>query len=211
MKWKSSLQRLDKFSFFCCCLFVFYLFYFWLHWVFVAAPGVSVVAASQSYSSLRYTGFPLWCLLYCRAQALGAWASVVVAHGLSSCGSWALDHRLSSCGARAQSLCGMWDLPRSGLEPMPPALAGGFLTTAPPGKPQVHLFEKEQHILFFPLLKTQVNMFNYESYFLFHARQNNDFQFYWLVRIMQVNFQPRYLFCDPSSKLSFPICSRNAN
>ena len=25
----------------------------------------------------------------CGAQALGAWASVVVAHGLSSCGTWA--------------------------------------------------------------------------------------------------------------------------
>ena len=28
----------------------------------------------------------------------------------------------------------MWDLPRSGLEPVSPILAGGFLTTAPPGK-----------------------------------------------------------------------------
>ena len=30
----------------------------------------------------------------------------------------------------------MWDLPGPGLEPMSPALAGGFLTTAPPGKSQ---------------------------------------------------------------------------
>ena len=37
----------------------------------------------------------------CGARALGMWASVVVARGLSSCGSWALEHRLSSCGARA--------------------------------------------------------------------------------------------------------------
>ena len=29
----------------------------------------------------------------------------------------------------------MWDLPRSGLEPLSPALAGRFSTTAPPGKP----------------------------------------------------------------------------
>ena len=29
----------------------------------------------------------------------------------------------------------MWDLPRPGLEPVSPALAGRFLTTAPPGKP----------------------------------------------------------------------------
>ena len=38
---------------------------------------------------------------YCGAQALGTQASVVVASGLSSCGSRALEHRLSSCGARA--------------------------------------------------------------------------------------------------------------
>ena len=30
----------------------------------------------------------------------------------------------------------MWDLPGPGLEPVSPALAGGFLTTAPPGKPE---------------------------------------------------------------------------
>ena len=28
----------------------------------------------------------------------------------------------------------MWDLPGPGLEPVSPALAGGFLTAAPPGK-----------------------------------------------------------------------------
>ena len=28
----------------------------------------------------------------------------------------------------------MWELPRPGIEPVSPALAGGFLTTAPPGK-----------------------------------------------------------------------------
>ena len=44
----------------------------------------------------------------CGAQALGTWASVVVADGLSS--------------------CGMWDLPRPGLEPMSPALAGEDFT-----------------------------------------------------------------------------------
>ena len=43
--------------------------------------------------------------------------------------------RLSSCGLRAQLLRGVWDLPRPGLEPMSPALAGRLSTTAPPGKP----------------------------------------------------------------------------
>ena len=55
-------------------------------------------------------------------------ASLVVEHRLQR-------RRLSSCGSRAQSLRGMWDLPRPGLEPVSPALAGGFSTTAPPGKP----------------------------------------------------------------------------
>ena len=32
----------------------------------------------------------------------------------------------------------MWDLPRPGLEPVSPALAGGFSTTAPPGKPPAY-------------------------------------------------------------------------
>ena len=49
--------------------------------------------------------------------------------------------RLSSCGSRAQPLRGMWDLPRPGFEPVSPALAGRFSTTAPPGKPHMTLFE----------------------------------------------------------------------
>ena len=49
--------------------------------------------------------------------------------------------RLSNCGSRAQSLRGMWDLPRPGLEPASPALAGRFSTTAPPGKPGNMVFK----------------------------------------------------------------------
>ena len=60
--------------------------------------------------------------------------------GLSSCGSQALDRRLSSCGAQALFLRGMWDLPGPGLEPTSSALAGGFLTIAPPGKSLGHSF-----------------------------------------------------------------------
>ena len=45
--------------------------------------------------------------------------------------------RLSNCGSRAQLLCGMWDPPRPGPEPVSPALAGRFSTTAPPGKPKI--------------------------------------------------------------------------
>ena len=72
----------------------------------------------------------------CGARAVVARPSVVVARGLGSCGLRALEHRLSSCGARAWLLRGMWDLPGAGMEPvsLSPALAGGFLTAAPPGK-----------------------------------------------------------------------------
>ena len=58
-----------------------------------------------------------------------------MARGLSSCLSQALERRLNNCGAQAQSLCGMWDLPGPGIEPVSPALAGGFLTAEPQEKP----------------------------------------------------------------------------
>ena len=52
-------------------------------------------------------------------------ASLVAEHRLQT-------RRLSSCGSRAHLLRGTWDLPRPGLEPTSPALAGSFSTTAPP-------------------------------------------------------------------------------
>ena len=118
-------------SFCCCC---------WPSWVFVTACGLSLVVASRGYSLLWYMGFSLWWLLLLWSmgsrprglQYLWSMGSVVVAHGLSSCGSWAVERKLSSCDAYL--LHGMWDLPGRGFEPMSPALAGRFLTTAPPGK-----------------------------------------------------------------------------
>ena len=38
----------------------------------------------------------------------------------------------------------MWDLPGPGLEPVSPALAGGFLTTAPPGEAPEMALNKTQ-------------------------------------------------------------------
>ena len=69
------------------------------------------------------------------------WASGVTAHGLRSCGSWALAHGLSSCGTGAWLPCSMWDPPRPGIEPMSPVLAGRFFTTESPGKPSARLFQ----------------------------------------------------------------------
>ena len=109
-------------------LFIYLFIYLWLSWVFVAVHGLSLVAASGGYSLLRCAGFSLrWLLLM--------WSTGSRHMGFSSCGWWALERRLSSCGTRAQLIRGMWDLPGPGLKPMSPALAGGFLTTTPPGKP----------------------------------------------------------------------------
>ena len=98
-------------------LFILFI-YLWLHWVFVVARGLSLVAASRGYSLLWCACFsPWWLLLF---QSTGSRRV-----GFSSCGSWASERVLRS----------MWDLPRPGLKPVSPALAGGFLTTVPPGKP----------------------------------------------------------------------------
>ena len=115
-------------SFDSCPILNLFIYLFWLCWVFLAAGGLSLVVASGGYSSLRCVGFSLRWLLLLRST------------GSSSCGSRAVEHRLSSCGARAQLLRGMWDLPRPGLEPVSPALAGGLSTTAPPGKPYVQFY-----------------------------------------------------------------------
>ena len=45
----------------------------------------------------------------------------------------------------------MWDLPRPGLEPVSPALAGRFSTTAPPGKPPLSVCS--DHLLITRLVK----------------------------------------------------------
>ena len=54
----------------------------------------------------------------------------------------------------------MWDLPGPGIEPVFPALAGGFLTTAPPGKPAyIHLY-------------TYTNVITIFSFYLFIFKLN---------------------------------------
>ena len=60
----------------------------------------------------------------------------------------------------------MWDLPGPGLEPVSPALAGGFLTTAQPGKSHVCLFFSLVQVAFLLLMLSTVYLVNYLS--LFH-------------------------------------------
>ena len=60
-----------------------------------------------------------------RLESLWFVDSVVVDPGPQSTGSVVV----------ARGLSCMWDLPGPGIKPMPPALAGRFLPTEPPGKP----------------------------------------------------------------------------
>ena len=61
---------------------------------------------------------------------------------LASCLYSSCVHRLLITGASLAvdgcmrfGSCSMWDLPRSGIEPVSPAWAGGFFPTESPGKP----------------------------------------------------------------------------
>ena len=88
-------------------------------------------------------GFSSW-----GAGLLGEQASVLVAQVLRSFGSWSLEHRLNSCGAWAQLLQGMWDLPGLGIEPISPALAGGFfLAQSHEGRPLTHSLRQDFYLL----------------------------------------------------------------
>ena len=51
--------------------------------------------------------------------------------------------QLLGSGAQAEQLrhTGLvWDLPRSGIEPMSSAFSGGFFATEPSGKPHIQIF-----------------------------------------------------------------------
>ena len=88
--------------------------YLWLHWVLFAAQRLSPAAA---HGLLNVVG------------------SLVSEHGLQSAGSVIVVNRL-------QLLCGMWDLPRPGIEPLLPALAGGFSTRGPPAESHSHVIHR---------------------------------------------------------------------
>ena len=78
------------------------LIYLWLPWVFVAAHGLSLVAAKGSYSSWGCAGFSLWWLLLLQSMGSRRAGSVVVGHG-------------------------MWNLPGPGLEPRVPCIGRWIL------------------------------------------------------------------------------------
>ena len=109
--------------------FFFLIFIYLFIYLFMAVLGLRFCARASSSCGERG---PLFIAV---RGPLTIAASPVAEHRLQM-------RRLSSCGSRAQLLCGMWDLPRPGIEPVSPALAGGFSTTAPPGKPYSPTFKR---------------------------------------------------------------------
>ena len=106
---------------------VLFFFFYKFIYLFLAVLGLRFCA--RAFSSCGKRG-PLPIAV---RRPLTIAASPVAEHRLQT-------RRLSSCGAWAQPLRGMWDPPRPGLEPVPPALAGRLPTTAPPGKPLTRWF-----------------------------------------------------------------------
>ena len=104
-------------------LYFYYHFLFIYFILFLAALGLRFCA--RAFSSCGKRG-PLFIVV---PGPLTIAASLVAQHRLQT-------HRLSSCGSWAQLLRGMWDLPRPGLEPVSPALAGRLSTTEPARKPE---------------------------------------------------------------------------
>ena len=92
-----------------------------------------LAAVSRGYPSLRWVYVLLWRLLLLQRT------------GSFSCpGRWTQEGQFSGSRAqaqqfstRAQLLHSTWDLPWSGIEPVPPALAGELVTPEPPGKPRL--------------------------------------------------------------------------
>ena len=123
----------------------FFFFFFKFIYLFLAVLGLRFCA--RTFSSCSKWG-PLFIAV---RGPLTIVASLVAEHRRQT-------RRLSSCGSRAQLLRGMWDLPRPGLEPAFPALAGRFSTTAPPGKPKMNFLRTKFRSSFFPIPITPQNV-----------------------------------------------------
>ena len=90
--------------------------------------------------------------------------------------------RLSNCGSWAQPLRGMWDLPRPGLEPASPALAGRLPTTAPPGKPQSNLKKKTSGDIMHPdskLYYKAIVWYHYKTLWCWHKNNKGGKNILW--------------------------------
>ena len=97
-------------------------------WAFSSYGEWGLLSTCDAWAS-HCSGFSCW-----EAWALGC-------AGFSTWNTWALDRgSFNSYGPWASLLQSMWDLPGPGIKPVSPTLAGGFLTTGPPGKSKTSFF-----------------------------------------------------------------------
>ena len=164
---------------------ILFSFYFLLCWVFISLCRLSLVVASGGYSSLWYSGFSLQWLLLLRSTGFMVHKFQYVAHGLS-CSSW------------AWLLCGMWNPPGTGIEPVSPALAGWFLFTAPQGSPFFQLcLLKKAH----PLRETYILFFHniFSPFVIMYSHQHNQWtNVYFLIEMNSSNRTGNIFTCSLS-------------
>ena len=112
---------------------ILFTYYFLVALVFVAAQ--SILKSQRAGATLHCSVQASHCSgnSCCRTQALSM-DSVILAHGQVH------------CGTAASLLWGMWNLPRPGIEPVSLALAGGFLSTVPPGESRFSVFLMLWHL-----------------------------------------------------------------
>ena len=67
--------------------------------------------------------------------------------------------KLCSWGIWASFLHGAWDLPRPGIKHVSAALAGGFLSTVPPGKSPTHFIKRWPSVSPIP---SNINLLKYD-------------------------------------------------
>ena len=117
----------------------FYLFIYWLQWVSVAACRLSLVGASQGYSSLWFMGSSLWWSLLWSA---GCKHSGFNSYSTRSRELWFVSFRVWAQWLWLTGLIALRhvDSLQSRPEPVPPAFTGRFLSAAPPGKSTFSFF-----------------------------------------------------------------------
>ena len=97
-------------------------------------------------SLLLYTGFSLVAESGVYSSG-GVWACPC--GGFSCCGTGSRGTGFSGSSVRAWLTCSMWNLPRPGTEPIPPALAGRLVTTEHRKVPNNIFFKRHNYILQF--------------------------------------------------------------
>ena len=97
--------------------YLFVYFYPWLCCVFIATRALSLAAVIHGYLLAQRAGLSLRRLPLLRTTGPGRTG-------------------FRSCSAQGCLPCSAWDLHELEIEPVSPALAGRFLTTGSPGKPE---------------------------------------------------------------------------